>query len=130
MTEFRIPRVNLDFELFVRRNIFLARFVVLNALIQNDQACQAELLKRLHPEHFTNSFTRFLFQNIVEMIRSQGRVDIQELRRRIPSYAPNDPQFTRGCLANFDHILSLKPTPEHIERAVEMLTSPPPPLRF
>ena len=130
MTEFGIPKVNLDIEILTRRNISLARFVVLNALIQNDQACQAELLKRLRPENFTNDFTRFLFQNIVEMIHSQGEVDVQELRRRIPSFAPNAPEFTRGCLANFDQILSLKPTPEHIERAVEMLTSPPPPLRF
>jgi len=130
MTEFRIPKVDLDIEIFTRRNISLARFVVLNALLQNDRAYQAEILKHLRPENFTNDFTRFLFQNIVEMIHSQGEVDAQELRCRIPSFAPNAPEFARGCLANFDQILSLKPTPEHVERAIEMLTSPPPPLRF
>jgi hypothetical protein len=127
MTEFWLPEVDLDIELSVRRNISLARLVVLNVLAYARQPYQTEVLKHLHPEHFRNAFDRFLFENMVDMIRNRGQVDVEELRRRIPSFAPEATEFIEGCLANYAQMLSFNPTPEQVERAFDLLTSPLPP---
>jgi hypothetical protein len=125
MTKFTIPKVDLDFELCKRRNISLARPAVLSVLVSGNPLYQKKILERLHPEHFSKMFDRFLFENMVDMIRNQGQVDVEELRRRIPFFAPDNPEFIEGCLANYAQILSFNPTPEQVECALDILTSPP-----
>jgi hypothetical protein len=68
---------------------------------------------------------RFIFQNMVEMIHDQGQVDIQQIRQRLPEFAPGQTKFTTGNVANFDLVLTFTPTPDQVERAIEILNMTP-----
>jgi hypothetical protein len=127
MTEFWLPEIDLDEELFLRRNPVQAVFVILNRLANNDLTYRATILERIKPAMLVTNAWRFIFRNMVEMIHEQGQVDIEQIKQRIPDFAPGENEFTAGNLANFQLALTFNPTPEQVERALEILTSPTPP---
>lgn len=115
-------KIDLDFELFHLRNIAIAQYVTLKVLISRDREAQTMVLGRVDPDYLVAPFEKFLFQEMAAMVRSQGFVDLDQVRQRLVEFASSgSPEFVQGCLANFDQILSLQPTPEHVEKALQII---------
>lgn len=114
--------LDLDYELFQLRNAAQAYSVALTVLALYDQHAQARVLARIEVEYVWPPFKRFLFESMEEMIEAQGFVDLERLRQGLVVFASSgSPEFVKGCLANFDQILSLRPTPDHLERALQII---------
>lgn len=132
MIKIWIPKNDLHLELFRHRNIFQARLVVLNVLVRGKPKLRVQVLKRVKPKQMTKGFERFLFEAMVEMIHQEGQVDIEQVRCNIPLWIgePGPPTFVAQCLANYALMLSYRPTEAQVERAIKIITSPPPPRRM
>lgn len=126
-TKIWFPNIDLEQELFVRRNIFQARFVVLNVLASNNRKLHALVRKHVKPRHLgTTFFEGFLFAVMRDMLDKEGQVDVEQLRCNIPLWVGDrgSPEFVAECLANYALLLSYHPTRKQVERAIELVTSP------
>jgi hypothetical protein len=127
--EIVFPEIDLDEELFIRGNPVQATFVVFNCLASNDATRRDQILARLQPQQLRTTYDEFLFRVALAMIEAQGRVDVEGLSQAIRSYG-FDEEFLMLELANLDFLLTFNPTPEQLDRALDILTSLPPGTRL
>jgi replicative DNA helicase len=118
--------MNLDVTLFQGPMPSQARLVVLNELAKNTHALRDEILMRVRPEHIAIGTYRAIFVDMVDLIHSNGQVDLEQIRDRIRVRESNssDPDTVEGELANLAQAMSYEPTVEHVKRAIDILTSP------
>lgn len=90
------------------------------------------VLKQVRPKQITQNFERFLFEAMVESVQREGKVDIEQVRCNIPLWlgTSSDPKSTAKCLANYARLLTYRPTEAQVERAIWIITTPPPPPRI
>lgn len=124
MTDFEFWPIDFDIELLKRGNPLIAAHVVLNRLAHNDLGYRAQIMERLAPDRFRTDFLCFLADNMMEMIKHQGRVNAKEIRRRIHSFG-GSPEFQESCFLIYDHMLAFELTPEQVVRAIQILESLP-----
>lgn len=127
MKKIWFPTVNLHEELFIRRNIRQALFVILNVLARNTKY-RIQVTKSVKSRQIKLNFERFLFDAMTETVRKGEQVDIEQIRCNIPLWVDErgSPEFVAQCLANFALLLTYRPTPQQVDRAIKIITLPVP----
>lgn len=124
----RLPKLDLEVELFRRRNVWIASFVILAGLLKGDKQQRQGYSKILTPGHFDpKSLSKYLFEKIIKYLDKNENVPISELEVWIPEYAievwgetPPDERMLYSNQLTLRQILSFNPTEEQINRAIEL----------
>jgi hypothetical protein len=126
--DFRLPILDLDIELFKRRNVSIARLVILSALLKANNQQRVKLLEILKPRYFDpKSLTRYLFEKIVAYLQVNESVPVVELENWIPEYfsevwdeSPPGGRMLFGSHFTLRQILNFDPNEEQTYRAIEL----------
>ncbi len=126
--DLRLPILDLDIELFKRRNVSIARLVILSALLKANNQQRVKLLEILKPSYFDpKSLTRYLFEKIVAYLQVNELVPVVELENWIPEYFsevwdefPPGGRMLFGSHFTLRQILNFDPNEEQTYRAIEL----------
>ena len=120
-----LSQIDLDLELFRRRNVGLAALVLLAMLVKNDGQSRARLIADLRPEYFTQrSVEHFLFVRIMEALSKQQEITAETLAAFVRDYGPTvwlEPPSERSLAGHYfkvAQILSIKASDAQIEQAL------------
>lgn len=123
----REPNFDLDEELFRRRNVALASLVILSALLHGDKDQQQNVLHTVKPEYLgERSFDHFLFERISDHVVTGVSFSASDVEASIQEYGPviwsepSSEQSLQGHRLTWAQLLSLRPTPRQVERAIEL----------
>jgi len=122
-----LPKLDLEIELFRRRNVWIASFVILAGLLKGDKELRLSYLSILTPSHFDpESLARYLFEKLNEYLQKHEQVPEAELEKWIPQYSldvwgsrPSGRDLFSGQI-KLRQILSFNPTEEQTNRAIEL----------
>jgi hypothetical protein len=126
--DYRVPKLDLDHELFLMHNIWIASFVILAGLLKGDRQQQQRLLSILKPAYFNpKSLPRYLFEKIASYLEVHEAVPEPVLEGWIPQYAievwgdsSQNERLLFGDQLKLRQILSFNPTEEQVNRAIEL----------
>jgi hypothetical protein len=83
-----LPIVDLDIELFRRRNVRLASLVILSALLKSEKHQREILLEILTRAYFDpKSLPRYFFDKIAIYLKEHESVPVSVLEKWIPEYS-------------------------------------------
>lgn len=124
----RLPILDLDIELFRRRNVRIASLVILSALLRENRRQREKLMGMLSPQHFDpKSLPRYLFEKLVIRLRDNEAVPESEMESWIPEYAyqvwgesPPEGRMLFGNHFTLRQILNFNPNEAQVQRAVEL----------
>jgi hypothetical protein len=124
----RIPKLDLNIELFQRNNVWIASFVILAGLLKGARQQREQFLSILSPFHFDpKSLARYLYTKFALSLQGNETIPISILENWIPQYATEvwgeSPPEERMLFSNhlkLRQILSLNPTEEQVYRAIEL----------
>jgi len=124
----RLRKLDLDIEMFRRRNVWIASYVILAGLLKGNRKQRQEYLEVLTPGHFDpKSLPRYLFEKIASYLEEQEIVPEPVLEGWIPQYAtevwgesPPNERMLFGNQLTLRQILSFNPTEEQVTRAIEL----------
>jgi hypothetical protein len=126
--DYRLPKLDLDIELFRRRNVWIASFVILAGLLKADIKQREKYLVILTPSYFDpKSLPRYLFEKIISYLKENDIVPVSELEKWVPEYAveiwsespPNERMLFSNQLT-VRQILNFDPTEDQFFRAIEL----------
>jgi hypothetical protein len=111
------PDLDLDEELFVRRNVGVASLVILSTLLHEDKGQQQNVLRQIKPEYLgEKSFDHFLFKRISDHLTTGENFSASDVEASIQEYGPaiwNEPSSERslqGYRFTWKQLLRLRPT--------------------
>ena len=120
-------KVDLNTELFIRRNVAIAELVIITGLIKGNQAQKELILKSIVPAHLgEKSFEGYLFTIIVDDVENMHEISLITVEQRIPEYSqvvhgePANKKSLEGNFFKWSQILSFEPTNEQINKAIEV----------
>ena len=123
----RLPKIDLQVDLFRRRNVWIASFVILAGLLKGDKEQRQRFLSILTPHHFDpKSLARYLFERLSEYLQEHEQVPEAELEKWIPHYeikvwgSPSSERMFFSDHLKLRQILSFNPTEEQVNRAIEL----------
>jgi hypothetical protein len=123
-----LPILDLDIELFRRRNVGIASLVILSALIRSNKYQRDRLLEFLTTQYFDpKSLPQYLFEKIVMHLQKSDFLSEDELEKWIPDYSVEvwGISSPKGRSLFADHftlrqILNFEPNEEQVKRAIEL----------
>ncbi len=123
-----LPILDLDIELFRRRNVRLASLVILSALLKSEKHQREKLLGILTSKYFDpKSLSRYFYEKIAVYIKEHDSVPVSVLENWVPEYSfevwgesPPEERMLFGNNLTLRQILNFDPTYEQIYRAVEL----------
>jgi hypothetical protein len=123
-----LPILDLDIELFVRRNVHIASLVILSGLLKSNYIQRKKLLKILNLRYFDpKSLPQYLFERIVQNFRNNEIVTEAGLEKWILEYflqvwgeTPPNERMLFGHNYTLRQILTFNPNDEQIRRAIEL----------
>jgi hypothetical protein len=125
--DIRLPKLDLDIELFIRQNVWIASFVILSSLLKSKYQQRQNLLVALTPRHFDpKSLARFLFEKIVAYQGENDAIPISELEKWIPEYgidvwgSPLSERMLFAYQLRLRQILNFDPSEKQVNRAIEL----------
>jgi len=126
--DYRVRKLDLDIEMFRRRNVWIASYVILAGLLKGNRKQRQEYLEVLTPRYFDpKSLPRYLFEKIVSYLAEHESIPESVLESWIPEYSievwDKNPPSERTVF--FDQltlrqVLSFNPTEEQVTRAIEL----------
>jgi hypothetical protein len=124
----RLPVLDLDIELFRRRNVGIASLVIISAILKSNKKRRNGLLNTLTPGYFDPiSLPRYLFEKIYHYFQENDVVPVEALENWIPKFSSEvwgeSPPRGRTLFGNnftLRQILNFDPTEEQITRAIEL----------
>ncbi len=121
------PQIDLNTELFKRRNVSIASLVVIAGLLRANRLHREAILQSAKPEFFwEKSFDRFLYERIRAALREHNDISMSDLEACIQEYEPAvygqpaNEHSLQGHRSTLVQILKFQPTPAQIERAIEL----------
>jgi hypothetical protein len=122
-----VPILDLDIELFKRRNVTIASLIILAAILKANKPQREKLLDRLTPQHFDPKLLpKYLFEKIVLYLQENESVPISEMEKWIPEFSievwgeiPSERSLF-GRHLTLRQILSFNPTEDQVNRAIEL----------
>ena len=121
-------KINLDFELFEKNNLAIAKLVVIAGLIRNDDRQRREILRSIEPDSLgENSFECYLFDQIRASLQDRGQVSPSQIGMQIYRYKPqfegkaSSNNTLEGHLFRWSLILGFEPTPAQVEKAINII---------
>lgn len=122
-----LPPLDLDIELFRRRNVSLASVVVMAGLLRSKETRRQAILRHITPEYFgEKSFDRFLFERIATRLHQHEDISLSEIETSVTEFGPtvygepSDERSLVGYRFTVTQILSLAPSPRQIDQAIEL----------
>jgi hypothetical protein len=123
-----LPILDLDIELFRRRNVRLASLVILSALIKSEKHKRGKLLEILTSKYFDpKSLPRYFYEKIAVYLKEHDSVPVSVLENWILEYSfevwgesPPEERMLFGNNLTLRQILNFDPTYKQIYRAVEL----------
>jgi hypothetical protein len=122
-----LPILDLDIELFRRRNVSIASLVILSGLLKADRQQREKYIAILSPRHFDpKSLSRYLYEKIIQYLRENETIPIEEMEKWIPEYStqvwgePAEGRVLFGDHYTLRQILNFEPTEAQVYRAIEL----------
>jgi hypothetical protein len=123
-----LPILDLDIELFRRRNVRLASLVILSALLKSEKHQREKLFEILTSVYFDpKSLPRYFYEKIVVYLQEHDTIPVAVLENWIPEYSfevwgesPPEERMLFGNNLTLRQILNFDPTNEQISRAIEL----------
>jgi hypothetical protein len=122
-----LKEIDLEVELFRRRNVGLASLALLAALVKSKGPDRERLIRYLRLEHFTKkSIEQFLFSCIVNATTNQQEITAEVLTSFVQEFEPTvwgEPpteRSLRGYYFKVAQILAIDPSDAQIEQAVAL----------
>jgi len=120
--------LDLDIELFRRRNVWIARYVILAGLLKGDGRQRQAYTDILTPKYFDpKSLSQYLFEKITRYLRESENVPVSELEGWVFDYfidvwneKPPKERMLYSSQKTLRLILSFAPTEEQVNRAIEL----------
>jgi hypothetical protein len=120
--------LDLEIELFRRKNVWIASFVILAGLLKADQQLQQKYFEMLTPSYFDpKSLSRFLYAKIAVNLRGNETIRDSELENWIPEYAvevwgesPIDERMLFANQLTLRQILSFNPSKKQVIQAMKL----------
>lgn len=124
----RLPILDLDIELFRRRNVAIASLVIISALYKANKQQRIKLFGILSPRYFDpKSLPKYLFEKIVEYLQEDEYVPEAQLEDWIPEYfsqvwaeSPPQGRMLFGSHLTLRQILNFDPNEKQTYRAIEL----------
>ncbi|MFZ2096793.1 MAG: hypothetical protein WAV05_09165 [Anaerolineales bacterium] len=124
----RLPILDLNIELFRRRNVGIASLVIISAILKADKKHQEDLFDILAPQYFDpKSLPQYLFEKIYNYLQENEQIPIAVLENWIPEYSfqvwgesPPEGRMLFGHNFTLRQIINFDPTEEQIIRAIEL----------
>jgi hypothetical protein len=122
-----LPILDLDIELFRRRNVVIASLVILSALLKADKPQREKYLAILSPQHFDPmSLPRYIFERIIQYLQENETIPAEEMEKWIPEFSmqvwgePPQGRMLFGDHYTLRQILNFEPTEAQVYRAIEL----------
>ena len=123
-----LPILDLDIELFRRRNVGIASLVIISALHKANKQQRTNLLEIISPRYFDpKSLPKYLFEKIVEYLHENEYVPEAQLEDWIPEYfsqvwdeSPPQGRMLFGSHLTLRQILNFDPNEKQTYRAIEL----------
>jgi hypothetical protein len=123
-----LPLLDLDIELFRRRNVRIASLVILSALLKENRQQRKELLGILSPQYFDpKTLPMYLFTKIVIFLQGNETIPVSELEKWIPEYSyqvwgesPPEERMLYSNQYTLRQILNFEPNEAQVDRAIEL----------
>ena len=123
-----LPILDLDIELFRRRNVRIASLAILSALLKSEKLQREKLLGILTSRYFDpKSLPRYFFEKITNYLKEHDTVPVPILENWIPDYSfevwgesPPEERMLFGNNLTLRQILNFDPNEEQTYRAIEL----------
>lgn len=123
----RLPKLDLEVEIFQRRNVWIASYVILAGLLKGNKEQRKRFLSILAPHYFdSKSLARYVFEKLCEYLQKHEQVPEAELEKWIPQYSievwgsPSSERMFFSDQLRLRQILSFNPTEEQVIRAIKL----------
>lgn len=122
-----LPILDLDIELFKRQNVSIASRVIISGLLKSTREQRDIYIAILNPLYFDQkSLLLFLFNKIINYLRENEIIPIEEMEKWIPEYSTQVwGEVSRGRVLIGEYftlrqILTFEPTDAQVMRAIEL----------
>jgi hypothetical protein len=123
-----LPILDLDIELFRRRNVRIASLVILSALLKSEKLQREILLGIVTSRYFDpKSLPSYLFEKITIYLKEQDTIPVPVLENWIPEYSyevwgesPPEERMLFGHNLTLRQILNFDPNQDQTYRAIEL----------
>jgi len=123
----QLLKLDLNIELFTRRNVRVASLVILAGLLKGDHQLKQQYISLLSPFYFDpRSMARYLFEKIASFLAEKKTITIPVLESLVPQYERDvwgESYSERMFFTNnlrLRRILSLDPTEEQVNQAIAL----------